>query len=89
MIFYPAKTVKIILMVILQTKQELEKRLELLRAKYRQAVSDHDGFSIKRFEWEGKYMKKMLLELVSGTNDPDAPLSDMNRQEEIARMIFG
>lgn len=76
-------------MIILQTKEELEKRLENLRNKYRQAVADHDGFNIKRFEWEGKYIKRMLLETVSGINDPSAPITDMDRQAEVARMIFG
>jgi hypothetical protein len=75
-------------MVILQTKEELQKRLETLRVKYKQALRDHDGFSIKRFEWEGKYIKKMLLEAISGTNDPTKPL-DPDRSYEVARMIFG
>jgi hypothetical protein len=70
------------------TKEQLELKIELLRAKYREARAKLDTFSMKRFEWEGKQYKRLLLTAVSGNVDESAPIPQ-DKVYDVAKMIFG
>jgi len=72
----------------MKTRPELEKMLEDKRVEYRQARASHDLFMMKKIEWEGNYIKKLLDRAVAGTDDMTVALN-AEKMFDVAKYIFG
>lgn len=71
-----------------KTRPELEKMLSDKRLEWRRAKLSGDRFTMKKTEWEGKYIQKMLDRVVLGDNDANVALT-AEKMFDVAQYIFG
>ena len=86
--YFWRRKINLLMQTTLKTRPELEKMLDDKRNEYRQARHNHDLFMMKKTEWEGKYIQKLLDKAVLGDIDPSVALT-AEKMFDVAQYIFG
>lgn len=86
--YFWRRIINLLMQTTNKTRPELEKMLEEKRAEYRQVRQANDVFMMKKIEWEGKYIQKMLDNVVLGDVAMSAPLAP-DKMFDVAQYIFG